>query len=196
MADLAQWSGDPAIGALLDRLMTVAGAVDADSLARIRTLFGTILDEYIRDRVCRNTAISGSVLVLLSEVARLRDRSLSEDVSADLGGKALYRQFKSLVEAHFRDRWAMADYAAALATTERSLRRLCLGLAGQAPGRIVARRVLLEAKRNLLYTEKTVAEVGYDLGFEDPAYFTRFFARNEGETPATFRRLRQVGMVA
>ncbi len=191
VADLARWSGDPAVGALLDRLLTVTGAVDPGSIGRLGRLFETILDEYVQDRVCRNTAISGSVLVLLAEVARLRRLGLYEDFPADPGGKALYRRFKELVETHFRDRWSVADYASALATTERSLRRLCLELASQAPGRIVARRVLLEAKRSLLYTEKTVAEVGYDLGFEDPAYFTRFFARNEGETPAAFRRLRQ-----
>jgi AraC family transcriptional activator of pobA len=46
---------------------------------------------------------------------------------------------------------------------------------------------MVEAKRLLLYTGMTVAEVGYDLGFEDPAYFTRFFAEREGRAPSAFR---------
>ena len=192
VADLARQSGDPEIGASLAQLLTITGAVDPGSIDRLRGLFGTILDEYIHDRVCRGTAISGNILMLFAEVARLRHLSLHEaDPSAGAAGQALYRRFKELVEAHFRERWSVADYADALAMTERSLRRLCLGLVGRTPGQVVHGRVLLEAKRNLLYTEKTIAEVGYDLGFDDPAYFTRFFSRNEGETPAAFRRLRR-----
>ncbi|HUH40744.1 MAG TPA: helix-turn-helix domain-containing protein [Castellaniella sp.] len=193
VADLVRQAGDPAIGAALGQLLTITGAVDPGSIDRIRALFGSILDEYIHDRVCRSTAISGTVLMLFAEVARLRHLSLQKGEPADTGGRALYRRFKELAEEHFRDRWTVADYADALATTERSLRRLCLGIVGQSPGQIVQRRVLLEAKRTLLYTEKTIAEVGYELGFDDPAYFTRFFSRNAGETPAVFRRLRRAG---
>ena len=46
---------------------------------------------------------------------------------------------------------------------------------------------MVEAKRLLIYTGKSVAEVGYDLGFEDPAYFARFFAERAGSAPSAFR---------
>ncbi|WP_322998909.1 helix-turn-helix domain-containing protein [Castellaniella sp.] len=188
VADLARQSGDEAVHAALGRLLTITGAVDPGSVGRLRGLFETILDEYIHERVCRSTAISGNVLMLFAEVARLRHLSLQKDSHEDSGRMALYRRFKELVEAHYRDPWRVADYAQALATTERNLRRVSIDMAGQPPVRILHRRILLEAKRHLLYTEKTVAEIGYDLGFEDPAYFTRFFARNEKRTPAAFRR--------
>ena len=45
-------------------------------------------------------------------------------------------------------------------------------------------RLMLEAKRCLIYTAWTIAEVGYALGFEDPAYFSRFFSRRAGVSPA------------
>jgi AraC family transcriptional activator of pobA len=48
-------------------------------------------------------------------------------------------------------------------------------------------RLMLEAKRSLVYTSMTVAEVGYSLGFADPAYFSRVFARRAGVAPAAFR---------
>ncbi|MGB6008534.1 helix-turn-helix domain-containing protein [Castellaniella sp.] len=188
VADLAKQSGDAAVHSALGRLLTITGEVDPGSIGRLRGLFETILDEYIHDRVCRGTAISGNVLMLFAEVARLRHLSLQKDAHEDSGRLALYRRFKELVETHYRDSWRVADYALALATTERNLRRVSFDLVGQPPVRILHQRILLEAKRNLLYTEKTVAEIGYDLGFEDPAYFTRFFARNEDLTPAAFRR--------
>jgi AraC family transcriptional activator of pobA len=52
---------------------------------------------------------------------------------------------------------------------------------------LVQDRAILEAKRALLYSNMTVAEVGYYLGFDDPAYFSRFFAKAEGLSPRGFR---------
>lgn len=191
VGDLAAQSGDPAISASLEQLLTITGAVDAASIERLRGLFATILDEYIHERICRGTAISGNVLMLFAELARLRHLSLQDPEAPESDGQALYRRFKALIEENFRQRWGVADYARALAMTERSLRRLCLALVGIAPVQVIHRRMMLEAKRSLLYTGKTVAEVGYELGFDDPAYFTRFFRRNEGETPVMFRRARR-----
>jgi AraC family transcriptional activator of pobA len=51
---------------------------------------------------------------------------------------------------------------------------------------------LLEAKRALTYSDATVAEIGYSLGFSDPAYFSRFFTKRAGSSPSRFRRQQQV----
>ncbi|MFO7288350.1 MAG: helix-turn-helix domain-containing protein, partial [Gammaproteobacteria bacterium] len=55
------------------------------------------------------------------------------------------------------------------------------------PIKLVHHRVLLEAKRQLLYTTKPVSEIAYGLGFDDPAYFTRFFSRRTGMSPRAYR---------
>jgi AraC family transcriptional activator of pobA len=49
-------------------------------------------------------------------------------------------------------------------------------------------RAILEAKRSLLYGNLSVADVGYALGFADPAYFNRFFTRHAGLSPGAFRK--------
>jgi AraC family transcriptional activator of pobA len=48
-------------------------------------------------------------------------------------------------------------------------------------------RILVEAKRCLLYTEMTVAEIGHAIGYDDPAYFNRFFSLRVGRPPGTYR---------
>ena len=53
------------------------------------------------------------------------------------------------------------------------------------------RRRLLEAKRLLLFTIRSVEEIAYEIGFRDPAYFSRFFKRYMGEAPGAYRRLRR-----
>jgi AraC family transcriptional activator of pobA len=52
---------------------------------------------------------------------------------------------------------------------------------------LVHARILLEAKRQLRYTSASVSEIAYALGFEDPAYFTRFFSQRTGVSPRAFR---------
>ena len=54
---------------------------------------------------------------------------------------------------------------------------------------VLHERILLEAKRILLYTDHTVARVAHMTGFEDPAYFSRFFAQRTGQSPASWRKL-------
>jgi AraC family transcriptional activator of pobA len=74
-----------------------------------------------------------------------------------------------------------------LGVTQPRLRVACLKVAGLPPTQMIQRRVLLEAKRALLYSNMTVSEAAYYLGFNDPAYFSRFFARATGQSPRSFR---------
>lgn len=191
MVDLMGQSGDQAIGASLGQVLAMTGFRDEQAGSRLAALFNAINDEYVHERLCRLATISGYVLILLSEVARLRQSSRRDVPAAHIGGGEFYQGFKELIEAHYRDRWSVVEYAAALAMTERSLRRLSQKFAKQTPVQVIHRRLLLEAKRMLLYTGKSVAAVGYDLGFEDPAYFTRFFIKQVGQTPLQFRRSRE-----
>ncbi len=58
---------------------------------------------------------------------------------------------------------------------------------GRTVGDWVRERRALEARRLLAHTELTVAEVAYQIGFEDPSYFGRFFLKNGGVSPGKFR---------
>jgi AraC family transcriptional activator of pobA len=75
-----------------------------------------------------------------------------------------------------------------LNVTSAKLRAACLEVTNKTPTRVLEERLLLEAKRNLTYTNMTVAQIAYYLGFADPAYFSRFFSKLAGESPAAFRK--------
>jgi AraC family transcriptional activator of pobA len=98
------------------------------------------------------------------------------------------RRFRQLVEESFREHWTLDLYARALGMTTTQLNRICRAVFGKPALAIVHGRLLLEARRDLVYTSMTTAEVAYALGFSDPAYFTRFFTRAESITPSEFRR--------
>jgi AraC family transcriptional activator of pobA len=92
------------------------------------------------------------------------------------------------VEQHYLQHWSVADYAAALNVTPSKLNRLSKALAGRSAFEITQERLLLEARRRLVYIAAPVQLLAYELGFEDPAYFNRFFKKRTGMTPARFRR--------
>lgn len=100
---------------------------------------------------------------------------------------ALFRRFRQLLENNFRAHLSISEYANRLGLTEDRLHAICQRAAGMPPSEIVHRRLVLEAKRHLLYTTMTVKEIAYDLGFNDPAYFSRFFAKRAGMAPSAYR---------
>jgi len=99
----------------------------------------------------------------------------------------LVTRFRELIETAFREGKSLADYASALNVSQSRLRSACLSVTEQSPMQLVHARILLEAKRQLLYTSISVSEIAYGLGFDDQAYFTRVFSQRTGMSPRAFR---------
>lgn len=96
-------------------------------------------------------------------------------------------QFRALVESHYAEHWPVARYARALGLTEGRLNRLVRAQSGQSVFEQVQGRLMLEARRRLTYVAMPVTQIAHELGFEDPAYFCRFFRRHTGVSPRAFR---------
>ncbi|WP_020535017.1 helix-turn-helix domain-containing protein [Lewinella cohaerens] len=103
------------------------------------------------------------------------------------------RQFNVLVDMHFRTLRKVKDYADLLHKSPKTLSNLFSTYNQQSPQQIIQERVVLEAKRLILFTDKQTQEIAYDLGFDDPAYFSRFFKKQAGLTPSAFREQHVLG---
>ncbi len=100
----------------------------------------------------------------------------------------LLRNFRRLIEAHYKTMRLPNEYADLLYITSNHLNALCRDLLGKTAGEVIRDRVLLEAKRLLTNGAMSVAEIGYELNFQDNSYFNRFFKKSAGVTPEEFRR--------
>ena len=114
---------------------------------------------------------------------------------ADSGGSCVRRgpmatlvdRFRDLLDERCRSGWSVQRYARQLAVSPGKLRAACLAISGKPPRQLLHDRVLLEARRALTYTDLTIAQTAYQLGFTDPGYFSRFFSTHAGESPQAFR---------
>ncbi|PTX64000.1 AraC family transcriptional regulator [Kordia periserrulae] len=99
----------------------------------------------------------------------------------------LYKDFSVLVEQNFRKMHSVSAYAARLGISPKSISKHFQKLGTITPSDFIKNRIILEAKRQLLYSEQSVKEIAFDLGFNDPAYFTRFFTKAMQKSPLSFK---------
>ena len=100
----------------------------------------------------------------------------------------IIRQFNVLVDNHFKEKRQVQDYADLLHKSPKTLSNLFRTYNEKSPLRIIHERIILEAKRLLYYTDKSISDIAYDLGYEELAPFSKLFKRIEGITPSKFQK--------
>lgn len=159
----------------------------ADQHDALLPLVEAIEAEYLGDADGRLDIVRSYLLILLTRLRRLAPpQAPVEGVSPQ--GLSLLRRYQQQVEQHFMDGLAVPVYASQLHVTERQLNDAVKRATGRTAGQVIQQRVLLEAKRLLTLTDLGIAEVAYRLGYDDLAYFCRFFKRHTQVTPGDFRK--------
>lgn len=100
----------------------------------------------------------------------------------------LVRKYHLLVEQHFKEKHQVADYADLLFKSPKTLSNLFKKIGDKSPLKIINERIILEAKRLLLFSDKNAEEISYELGYREAAHFSKFFKSQIGVPPATFKR--------
>ena len=156
----------------------------------IAALFEAIARE-TRSTGLATGALGMSLLAaVVLQIARVREATVgSEGQARDLRSRGAQQveRFRGLLDTHFRERWAVDRYARQIGVTAGQLGRLCRDQLGASPLEAINARVLHEAQRSLVYSTLSIKQVAAELGFDDEAYFGRFFRKHRGCTPTEFR---------
>ncbi len=100
----------------------------------------------------------------------------------------MVRHFSALVEKHFRVRHKVSDYAELMNKSPKTLSNVFNALGEKTPLQIIHDRIILEARKLLLFTDKSAKEISYELNFSDPVQFSRFFKNVCGVSPLDFKK--------
>lgn len=169
-----------------------AVTLDPGAAGQAAILMATLARELAWDSPGHRAAVDAALLAIMTTVLRGLDPG-AEARPASGGQAELVARLRQRIEERFRLREAVTEHAAALGVTVSRLRHACAVVARQSPQAMLDERALLEAKRVLLYSNLAVAEIAWSLGFEDAAYFSRFFTRHAGCPPRVFRQRSQGG---
>ncbi len=153
-----------------------------------------LFSEIAKELLLKDSSMEEMVRILLKQIiiraTRLwKEQQLPDKVSEVPAEVEFYRNFNRLVEIHFKKWHAVSDYAEILGLTAKTLSNKFNRLNLLQPNEIIKNRILLEAKRLLCFTDWSVKEIAYELGYEDPAYFNRLFTGKVGDSPVVFRKL-------
>lgn len=111
----------------------------------------------------------------------------SQKAQIDKNKSDLIRDFNFLVEQHFREKHSVSDYAELLFKSPKTLSNLFKKQMHKSPLQYIQERIMLEARRLLFYSDKSISNIADELGFQDIHSFSRFFKTKENCSPQQYR---------
>ncbi len=161
-------------------------SINDEQAATFNSIIQKIEYEYQCVLVDREDLLSAYLCILLIEAKRLY--CPVQTIYTTAAGIAIARKFLLLVEANFLTQTLVSDYAKMLGITANHLSETVKETTGDTAGELIRNRLLLEAKRLLVYSELSISEIAHHLNFEDPSYFGRFFKKYTHCSPGVFRK--------
>lgn len=182
-------SPSPGVIDMLSQPLLYQDHADDDFLQQISLLFEQIKTEYNERQLGRNLTLQGLVGILIGKLLRYQDHSHRAERrwGVENPSQWYYRQFHNQIGQNLWKKTTIADHAARLRISSTHLNRVCREVAGKSALDVIHDRMIQEAKRSLAYTVMPIADIGDQLGFSDPSYFSRFFKSKTGLSPKAYQ---------
>ncbi|MCI1265016.1 MAG: AraC family transcriptional regulator [Saprospiraceae bacterium] len=171
---------------LINPLNSQIISFDIDSKQRVKILF-EILNKILHSDNDKKDAeiILAHLNSLLTEINNAYFKSVAKEKS-EPNKLSKYIEFKIAVETHLTEQPSINTIAGNLSITTNNLYNIVKEFSGVSPKEFITNRLILEAQRKLFYSETSVKELAYDLGFNDPDYFSKIFKKNTGKSVTQF----------
>jgi AraC family transcriptional regulator, transcriptional activator of pobA len=166
-------------------------AVSRIQLQQGSEIFANLLKQMTEELQKNNDNLQSGILhnllhnfLLFSEREKRKQKVTEVKKGADLDYVML---FKDLLEEHYKAQKQVYFYSGQITITEKRLNQATSNVLGKSPKELIDHRILLEAKRMLAHTSESVKEIAYQLGFEEPTNFIKYFKKHTVQTPTEFR---------
>jgi AraC family transcriptional activator of pobA len=161
-------------------------SVDTDMKEEMEDMAGKMMKEYANFFLLRSEILRGYLKIFLIYLTRQFQRPEKEEAYSK--NMDLVRKFQALIDKNFMIKRMVTDYAGELAVTPNYLNEVVKKLTGFPASHHIQQRIILEAKRQAAYSNLTMKEVAYQLGFDDIAHFSKFFKNASGQSFTDFRK--------
>lgn len=178
---------------LANRTITTQMPGRPDAFQTLQSAFRGLDRELAADRVAARAVVEAYLRIILIEIYRSGQTAAAGADRASLSHRTFTR-FSELVEAHFRERWSVIDYAETLGVSRDRLGDICLRVRGLGPKELIDRRVAIEARLQLENSSNSIQQIAALLGFSSAPQFTRFFRRVTGSPPGVYRKDYAIGL--
>jgi AraC-like DNA-binding protein len=154
----------------------------------------SLMQQLQKEYQSQNVMKDGLMLSLMSQIFILSTRQFSKDFdtlasSASLSYFKHYQEFETVVEQYFTNEKSITFYASLLNITSKHLNRITQTVVHKTATDVITERVILEAKRMLMYLDESLGEIAFRLGYEEYSYFVRVFRKTSGMTPTQFIKM-------
>ena len=162
--------------------------VTPEKREKLNNITGLIFDEIQNTDDYSQDIVLNLLHLFLLESRRIFDQqNQAPKEESDATPDVTIIKFKQLIEENFTKEKNVSPYAEMLNMNPACLNELTKRTTGITAGELIRNRVIDETKKLLFSSKMSGKEIAYELGFDDPAYFSRFFKKYTGTTLKEFR---------
>ncbi len=159
------------------------------SKSSILNLINGIGNELKNDAFRKDEVLISYLKILLVTATRIKleQQTIQNSETTNIKQQFIIQNLKNAIEENFRTKHSASDYADLLNQTPASLARITKNHFNKTLSDLIMERIIIEAKRELYLTDKTIKEIAYELGYEDEYYFSRLFKNKTDISPQIYR---------
>jgi AraC-like DNA-binding protein len=156
---------------------------------RLDAIIEQIRTEIQKPGIAQYELLISFMKIFLISASRAKAQQQPESIPPKVNSKApfILQDLKEAIEKDFKSKHAPQDYAVLLHISPNALAKITKTHFNKTLTDLISERIIIEAKRELYLTNKSIKEVAYELGYDDEFYFSRFFKRNVNISPQTYR---------
>jgi AraC-like DNA-binding protein len=161
--------------------------LDEEEFAEALDIIEHLRTDYKRDNEIREDVLRSYLHIFLLKCRYFFNKKyLDKDIINDPAFLKV-NKFRELVEKQFRKIHLVKEYADLLSESPAHLNKVVKSITGENASEFIIKRIVLEAKRLLIYTDLSNKEISFKMNYDDPSYFSRLFRKKVGTSPSDFR---------
>ena len=162
--------------------------ITLDQILTVKSQFKEINQEYYSDLPLKRQKLASLLNTVYIDLSRHYIELEPKKEVVSMSYISTLRALEKLIDLYYKEQKSAKFYAEALNISSKHLNRILRTTLNKTTTQIISERVMLEAKRLMVHSYNTLAEISEILGYEDYAHFSKVFKKNSGITPKSFKR--------